>query len=54
MTELPIFPNFVRLLDNNTLQLESQNFIDPGSAKPYSQLNLEFKNTDILVKHNRI
>ena len=31
---------------------ESQNFLDPGLAKPQSQLNLGFK-IQTLVKHNR-
>ena len=30
-----------------TFQPESQNFLDPGLAKPKSQLNLRFKNTDL-------
>ena len=26
---------------------ESENFLDPGLAKPYSYLDLGFKNTDL-------
>ena len=29
------------------LKAESQNFLVPGYAKPLSQLNLGFKNTDL-------
>ena len=30
-----------------TLKPESQNFLDPDLAKPWSKLDLGFKNTDI-------
>ena len=31
--------------------IETQNFVDPGLAKPKSQLNLEFQNRDMIAKH---
>ena len=30
-----------------TYKPESQSFLDPGLAKPWSQLNLGFRNTDL-------
>ena len=32
---------------NKPFKLESQNFLDPGLAKPQSRLNLVFKNTEL-------
>ena len=41
------FSHQIEYIINQMLQPESQNFLDPGLAKPQSQLNLGFKNTDL-------
>ena len=38
---------FIVKAKNMFLKPESQNFLDPGLPKPWSQLNLRFENTNL-------